>query len=415
MSLTHDVTPEALDVLFRARMRSRPGAAMAGLEGTAVFDTGRAAWTLTVDADHLDVARGARPHPTVSVRCDLDTLAAVIDGRESGAAAFHEGRLTMRGRIGFGLVLDGAFEPPAVRPVNAPRSDRVTAMGVDTTFLDAGPEEGPVALMLHGLGATNASLMPAILDLARDHRVIAPDLPGHGMSEAPRWHYEPADFAHWVYAFLNRLDVEQAVIVGNSLGGRVALETGLRYPESVSSLVLFCPSAAFRKLRQMVPAVRLIPPRLGRLPLPVNHGIVVRALRGMFADPHRLPDSSHDAAADEFAAVMRSADHRYAFFSALRQVYVEEAFGAQGFWDRLPHLAPPALFLWGREDRLVPAGFARHVESCLPEATSVILEDCGHVPQFEHPEITMRLVREFLETGRVVTEPGTTRGFPESS
>ena len=93
----------------------------------------------------------------------------------------------------------------------------------------------------------------------------------------------------------------------------------------------------------------------------------------------------------------------------------EEAFGAQGFWDRLPHLAPPALFLWGREDRLVPAGFARHVESCLPEATSVILEDCGHVPQFEHPEITMRLVREFLETGRVVTEPGTTRGFPESS
>jgi pimeloyl-ACP methyl ester carboxylesterase len=52
--------------------------------------------------------------------------------------------------------------------------------------------------------------------------------------------------------------------------------------------------------------------------------------------------------------------------------------------------------VWGDRDRLVPAGFARHVVDALPDTTSVVLPDCGHVPQFEHPELTMRLVREFL-------------------
>ena len=85
-----------------------------------------------------------------------------------------------------------------------------------------------------------------------------------------------------------------------------------------------------------------------------------------------------------------------AFFSAARQIYLEQPYGETGFWDRLPELSRPALFVWGQKDWLVPARFERHVERCLPDATSIVLEDCGHVPQYELPDATHKLVREFL-------------------
>ena len=62
----------------------------------------------------------------------------------------------------------------------------------------------------------------------------------------------------------------------------------------------------------------------------------------------------------------------------------------------MKELRTPTLFIWGRRDRLVPAGFARHVEKALPNATSVVLDDCGHVPQYELPDKTHELTRSFL-------------------
>lgn len=163
------------------------------------------------------------------------------------------------------------------------------------------------------------------------------------------------------------------------------------------AVVLLAPSPAFRRLRQMVPLVRFLPPDVARLPLPFSHRVVVEAVRGMFAVPDRLPRTWYDAAADEFRRVMRSPAHRVAFFACARQIYLEDAYGRHGFWDRLPTLLPPALFVWGDRDRLVPSSFARHVETALPDATSVVLHDCGHVPQFETPEVLHPMVRSFLQ------------------
>jgi pimeloyl-ACP methyl ester carboxylesterase len=97
---------------------------------------------------------------------------------------------------------------------------------------------------------------------------------------------------------------------------------------------------------------------------------------------------------------MSSGAHRRAALSALFNIYTEEAFGDTGFWGRLPNLRTPALFLWGSEDRLVPAGFARHVSEAMPTAESVVIPHCGHVPQLELPALTMQLVREFLSSER---------------
>jgi pimeloyl-ACP methyl ester carboxylesterase len=190
--------------------------------------------------------------------------------------------------------------------------------------------------------------------------------------------------------------MRQAVLLGNSLGGRIALEAGLTHPQSVRALLLLTPSPAFRRLRRLVPAVRLMRPELAALPVPLNHRLAVEGIRSMFSVPDRLPRAWYDAGADEALRVFASRSHRVAFFAAARQIFLDEAHGQRGFWDRLPQLVPPALFVWGDRDRLVPASFAKHVANALPEATSVVMEDCGHVPQFEHPEQTSQLVRRFL-------------------
>jgi pimeloyl-ACP methyl ester carboxylesterase len=177
----------------------------------------------------------------------------------------------------------------------------------------------------------------------------------------------------------------------------VALEAGLSHPKSVRAVVLLTPSPAFRRLRQWVPLVRWASPELARLPIPMSHRLVVEGIRSMFSVPGRLPEAWYDAAADEAIRVLRSRAHRVAFFSAARQIYLEDAYGRHGFWNRLPELQPPALFIWGDRDRLVPSSFARHVSQALPDAGAIVMEDCGHVPQFEHPEETMQMVRGFLD------------------
>ena len=268
-------------------------------------------------------------------------------------------------------------------------------------------------ILLHGLGATNASFLPTLWSLARDHRVIAPDLPGFGDSAKPLRAYNPAFFARWLRDLMDATGIDRAHLIGNSMGGRIALEMGMRHPERVDRMVLLCPSPAFLKGREFVRLVQFLRPELAVLPLPISHKQVVRSTRATFARPSRLPDPWYEAAADEFLRVFRTARGRIAFFSAARQIYLEEPWGETGFWDRLRSLTTPALFVWGQRDRLVPAKFARHVTEALPNSPSVVLDDCGHVPQYEFPRKTDRLIREFLgaatpENGPYETPNGST-------
>ena len=385
-----------LDALLASRLRrTLSGDVLDDREATVVFDDGYSQWTVELDRGRGRVRRGAARTPTLVVRGQASVLADVIAGGRSGVQAFLDGDVTVRGDLGLSLQLDGLFGTDD-RPDAFFRAHEATVMGIRSSWLEAGPVDGPPVLMLHGLGATNASLLPCIADLAKDHRVVAPDLPGFGNTAAPSASYSPAWFAAWVEALQHRVGMRRAVLLGNSLGGRIALEQALTHPRSVSGLVLLTPSPAFRRLRQLVPVVRLLRPELGSVPLVLSHKLVVEAIRAMMSDPDRLPQPWYDAAADECVRVFRSRAHRVAFFSSARQIFLEEAHGRNGFWDRLPGLAPPALFVWGDRDRLVPSTFAAHVADALPDAASVVMEDCGHVPQFEHPVETMELVRGFL-------------------
>ncbi len=388
---------DGLDALLASRLRRAPdGGGLEHRTAVVLLDCGSAgSWTVALHRGRASVRRGAPATWTLRVRTPPEVLADVVSGRASAVLAFLDGRLAVRGDLSLAMALDGLFGGAASE--DRPRSLEVEAMGVRTSYLEAGPPDAPPVVLLHGLGATGASMLPVLADLMRDHRVLAPDCPGFGASEAPRAPYTPAWSAAWVEAFQRATGSRGAVLVGNSLGGRIALEAGLTRPQSVRAVVLLAPSPAFRRLRQYVPVVRLVTPRLAALPVLMHSRMAAEGLKAMFSDPSRLPDAWFDAFGDEMVRVLADRAHRVAFLACARQIYLEDAYGRNGFWQRLPGLLPPALFVWGDRDRLVPSSFVRHVADALPSAGQVVLEDCGHVPQFEHPQETMAIVRGFLE------------------
>jgi len=375
----------------------KPATTARSLDASVVLDDGTGhPWTVRLDRGRFSLEAGRGRNVETTITSDPLTLASIVRGKRSGVEPYLRGRLHVRGNLSLALKLDGVFDRRE-RTTDRLQPGRVSAAGIDTFYLEVG--EGPPVIVLHGLAMTNASMISTVVALAKDHRVIAPDLPGFGDSGKPDGRYDAAFFARWLIAFMDATGVERASLVGNSMGGRVAIETALIAPHRVDKLVLFAASLAFRKNRQAVPLVRLSIPQAAVVPLPVL-GLHVRpALKLLFANPARLHGAWFDAAVDEFLRVFKEPRARVAFFKAARQIYLERPFGPQGFWERLTKLSVPSLFIWGERDRLVPASFARHVERAAPHARSVLIEDCGHFPQIEHPELTHRLVREFFEQG----------------
>jgi pimeloyl-ACP methyl ester carboxylesterase len=195
---------------------------------------------------------------------------------------------------------------------------------------------------------------------------------------------------------MDAMEIDRAHLVGNSLGGRVAIEVGLQRPDRVQSLSLLCPSMAWRRRRHFVPLVRLLRPELAAIPHTFGDALVRQQFWSMFSRPERIHPSAADVAVEEFLRNYRSVNARVAFHASARHIYLEEPNGRTGFYTRLGDLEPPAMFVWGDEDPLVPLAFSRYVAEALPEARQVVIEQCGHVPQVEHPVDANALVHDFI-------------------
>jgi pimeloyl-ACP methyl ester carboxylesterase len=339
-----------------------------------------------LDGRHARLEAASDERPDAELTAGVEVWAALAEDVTGGLDAFRRGRLTIRRdlHLGVGFLLATASGPdgPRLRQVR-------TAVGT-LSVAEAGG--GPPAILLHGLGATKVSLLPTLAALAPSHRVVAVDLPGFGDSVKPlRAGYDAPYFARATVALMDALGVRRADLIGNSMGGRVALEVGLRFPARARRLALLAPSLAWLRERPFAPLLRVVPPQLGLLQ-PTPRAVVERVV-GRF-----VPGASEGwtaAGVDEFMRAYMTPRGRAAFYAAARNIYLEEPSGPDGLWTRLPELAAPALFVWGRRDRLVPIGFARHVREALPAARHLEL-DCGHVPQLEAPGPTHRAVQRFL-------------------
>ena len=345
------------------------------------------AWDVVL-ADGAAAIAPAVARPDAVLTGDGQTWEKIAGDVRAGMAAYQSGRLSVRRNlhvgVGFLAATSGATSPGRLR------FRMIATRGARLSIMEAGT--GPPALAVHGLGGTKGSFLPTVAALASRFRTISVDLPGFGDSDKPIGvRYDARFFADAVVDLLDALALERAHLIGNSLGGRVVLEMGLRHPSRVGRLALLAPSLAWQRERPWLGLLRLTRPELGLVQ--VTPRWLVEAI------VHRLIPGADEgwtaAGVDEFLRAYLTPAGRAAFYAAARHIYLEEPHGEGGFWTRLSALQADALFVWGRHDRVVPIAFARHVEAALPRARHLEL-DCGHVPQVELPRQTHTALAAFL-------------------
>jgi pimeloyl-ACP methyl ester carboxylesterase len=347
----------------------------------------RSAWEVVL-AEGAATIRSVDGRPQAVITADAETWAGIAAEPRTAISAYVDGRLSVRSNLHVGV---GFLSATSGAGGTAPlRFRSIATRRASLSVVEAG--EGPTVLAVHGLGATKGSFVTTIDALSSQFRTIAFDLPGFGDSSKPIGAgYDARFFATACIDLLDALELDRVHLIGNSLGGRVALEVALRYPDRVDRLALLAPALAWRRPRPWAPVLRLTRPELGLVQI-APRAIVDALVRQVIPGANQ---GWRAAGVDEFLRAYLTPAGRAAFYAAARHIYLDEPHGKDGFWPRLAKLQAEALFVWGRRDQLVPIGFARHVADAVPHATQLEL-DCGHVPQIESPALTNSAIARFF-------------------
>jgi pimeloyl-ACP methyl ester carboxylesterase len=271
-----------------------------------------------------------------------------------------------------------------------------TVHGYKRAFVHVG--QGPAILLIHGIGDCSDTWRDVILELARDHTVIAPDLLGHGRSDKPRADYSVAAYANAMRDLLGVLDIERVTVVGHSLGGGVAMQFAYQYPERCERLVLVSTGGVSHEVHPALrlaatPAADLFLPLLRLAPARFFGVGAVRAMELLKTDIGR--DAEHilrmfDALPDATA--------RRAFLRTIRAV-VDWRGQAITMLDRC-YLTRgmPTLLVWGAHDAVLPLHHARIAHEAMPASQLAVFENAAHFPHHSEPARFVSVLREFLAT-----------------
>ncbi|HEX4344867.1 MAG TPA: alpha/beta fold hydrolase [Solirubrobacteraceae bacterium] len=263
---------------------------------------------------------------------------------------------------------------------------------------------GPVVVLLHGLAGCWQNWLETIPALARDHRVIALDLPGFGASQMPAETISMPGYARLLDELFVTLGIDSATLVGSSMGGFVAAEFAIRYGAQVQRLCLCSPAGL--SMEHM---------RNER-----NQGFRAQIENYLFFGTGWLASKSDRVVRSErmrHALLMLVAAYPERLPSPLVVEQVRGA-GKPGFADaldamtcyplrdRLGEIACPTLVVWGELDRLVPLRDAGEFEWLIPHARKIVYEDTGHLVMLERPARFNADLRAFLEERPGPQKPG---------
>ena len=258
---------------------------------------------------------------------------------------------------------------------------------------------GPPIILIHGLldsGSTWRKVAPV---LALRHRVIVPDLLGHGDTDGPaRADYSIGSHAMLVRDLMNELGIERATVVGHSLGAGVALALAYMAPERVERLAIISAGGIGRDLAPIlrmatVPGMGVVLRAVGSRPVTAVLRAIAAALGAVGArrpsrsliDVGRMLERLGDAGA------------RGAFLESARAVI--DVRGQKASATRLmPSFTMPLLVMWGTRDRVIPVRHADLVTDVRPDAEVVLLEGVGHMPQLAQPAFVAERLSEWVDT-----------------
>lgn len=284
----------------------------------------------------------------------------------------------------------------------------VTLHGHPVGYRRAGPggpedpssgAEGTVVL-IHGMAGSSNTWRAVMPRLARRFDVIAPDMLGHGESAKPVGDYSLGAHATGLRDLLVALDVRHATVVGQSLGGGVAMQLAYQYPDLCSRLVLVSSGGLGREVS---PILRLLALPGAELVLPLIAPAFVRDRGNEVSTWIRDRGIRAPRVSELWRAYQSLAEpeNRRAFVHTLRAV-VDPGGQIVSALDRL-YLAGvlPTLIVWGDRDTIIPMDHGLRAHGLIPGSRLEILEGVGHFPQVEAPDVFLDVFLDFVDT----TEP----------
>jgi pimeloyl-ACP methyl ester carboxylesterase len=296
---------------------------------------------------------------------------------------------------------------------------RRTPTSVQPGFIDIGSlrvhhmhgGRGSPVVFIHGLGSSGYMEWRFTLERAAErHRVFAPDLPGYGRTEKPRARYTIPYFARFVERYIEDRGLRSIVLVGASLGGRIALEVALERPRLVRKLVLVNTLGLGRpqiRMAQMAYGLVTIP-RVGEAVMRFTRDALswaspkmIRRVAGRYAGAGSdLERSMDDVYLGNLREMYAGDDFHNAYLSTVRSLINPRALfgGNHDVTARLNEIKMPLQLIWGMDDPLFPVAHAARAHSLVARSRLAVIAGAGHSPQAERPEEFNRVLLDFIDS-----------------
>lgn len=275
----------------------------------------------------------------------------------------------------------------------------VVLHGHDLSYVDSG--SGPVVLFIHGILGSQRQWEHLIDRMDDDHRVLLPDLFGHGESAKPFGDYSLSAHAAAMRDLLDHLGIERVTLVGHSLGGGIAMQFFYLFPERVERLVLVSSGGLGREVSMLLRSATL--PGAAQVLSVVASAPVLSRVEALGRGASKVgwrPGADVTAVWRGFSS-LGDRESRRAFLATTRAVI---DIGGQSIsaHDHLQGALPiPTMIVWGTNDRMIPASHALSVEKQLPDCRVEMFEGAGHFPHLDDPDRFARVLREFIADGEM--------------
>jgi pimeloyl-ACP methyl ester carboxylesterase len=295
----------------------------------------------------------------------------------------------------------GGSVPAGAIPPESPdqfATEQVSIYGQRVCYRRGGA--GPALLLLHGIGDSSLTWVPAMRLLQRSYTVLAPDLPGHGNSSNPLGDYSLGSHASSMRDLLNLLSIERVTVVGQSFGGGVAMQFAYQFPSRCERLVLVDAGGLGREVNWIL---RLATVPAAEYVMPVLFPAFMRRWGDSVARFLRDWGIGNARAADVWRSYCSMTDpgNRAAFVRTARAV-IDPGGQSVSAVNRLYLVARmPTLIVWGDQDKIIPLVHAFQAHRAIPDSRLAVMEGAGHAPHVEDPFQFAEILEDFLST----TEP----------
>ncbi|WP_420566935.1 alpha/beta fold hydrolase [Thalassovita sp.] len=271
------------------------------------------------------------------------------------------------------------------------KTDFVTVNDTKIRYADSGGSGIPV-LLSSGVTGSLEFWQPQFDALGQKLRLIAWDYPNHGLSELNPAVVTPSAYTETLLGLLDALQIEKAVLAGNSLGGTLSIRAAAAAPERVASLVLLAPAMLGKEV--YLPFRLMTLPFLGEIINKPGKGAVEQQIKSIFVDPAKTTTEALREVITRNTMREGVATPFLAFLRATMSMKGIKADLWQEQMDMVSRLACPAHFIHGVQDKVLPIAQSERAAKAAPQGRVTRLEGCGHTPQLEMPDQVNAFLQE---------------------